>query len=89
MAPCESCPPHCAQCAWDQKQSVKPVNPLVVIRTSAAYGCTKKNAAVVVDTSRRQAFMRIGENLHPLSAKFGSILAGTKLEKDIAAAVAA
>jgi len=33
-------------------------------------------------------FMRIGEALHPLSATYGAIIADTRLERDIRAALA-
>ena len=87
-APGESCPPHCAQCAWDQKQKAAPKGPLVVLRTAAEYGCVKKNAEIVIDPVVRTPFMRIGEALHPLSERFGAILRGTRLEQDIAAVIA-
>jgi hypothetical protein len=90
-APCESCPPHCSQCAWDhQRDSSKPITPkngsLVTVRTAAEYGCVNKRAAIVVDSATHEPFMQIGGKLHPLSAAFGSIIAGTRLERDIVAA---
>lgn len=87
MAPCESCPPHCPQCAWDHRQVHQPKGNLITVRTAEQYGCIKR-AAVVVDSATRQPFMQMGEKLHPLSAVFGGILAGTRLERDIAAAAA-
>lgn len=86
MAPCESCPPHCPKCAWDHTQNAQPKGGLVVIRTAVQYGCVKA-AAIVVDAAR-QPFMRLDGKLHPLSAKFGGILSGTQLERDIAGPMA-
>lgn len=92
-APCESCPPHCSQCAWDHQQNAKSEaavvsGPLVTVRTAAEYGCVNKTAAIVVDAATRKPFMQINGKLHPLSAQFGGIIAGTRLERDIAAVAA-
>lgn len=89
-APCEACPPCCRQCAWDRT----PVSPasgakrqLAVIRSSEAYGCVREDASIVVDRSERKPFMRIGDDLLPLSRAFGDVIRGSRLEADIAAAL--
>lgn len=94
--PCEACPAPvdgkmCGGCAWDSASAVPADgrHRLSVVRTPEAYGCLRKGASIVVDHDARQPFMRIGDHLLPLSAQFGTVLAGTVLEADIKTALAA
>ena len=90
-APCESHPCGCNSCAWEPApvgSAHDPKRRLEVVRTDEQYGCVRKNASVVVDRMEGKPFMRIGEALHPLSATYGAIIADTRLERDIRAALA-
>ena len=61
---------------------------LTVVRTAVDYGCVRGSASIVVDPVEAKPFMQIGDALHALSPAHGQILAGTRLERDIQAALA-
>ncbi len=91
-APCEAHPCGCDACAWDPA----PAGPaddakrrLAVVRTAEQYGCVRRDASIVVDAAERRPFMRVGDDLLPLSAEHGRVIAGSRLEADIRAALAA
>lgn len=90
--PCEACPPHCNQCAWGFTPVGRVTDPkrrLTVVRTSEKYGCFRQGAAIVVDHASQTPLMQVGDDLLPLSADYGHVIADTQLEKDIKAALAA
>lgn len=90
QAPCEACPPCCQQCAWDRTpvHSVSgATRQLTVVRSSDAYGCVREDASIVVDRAEGKPFMQVGDDLLPLSPAFGSVIRGSRLEADIAAAL--
>jgi hypothetical protein len=59
-----------------------------VVRTAEQYACVRKDASIVVDEIERRPFMRVGDDLLPLSPTFGAVLHGSQLETDIRAALA-
>jgi hypothetical protein len=90
-APCEACPRSCAACAWDSFPASEADNPkrsLAVVRSAADYGCVKRVASIVVDRAEGKPFMLVGGDLLPLSARHGHVIAGSRLETDIARALA-
>lgn len=94
--PCEACPAPvgeamCGGCAWDSASAL-PIDGrrrLTVVRSPEQYGCRRKGAGIVVDLEAKQPFMQIGQRLLPLSEQFGGVIAGTVLERDIQAVLAA
>lgn len=85
-APCEACPPCCRSCAWDRTPAGSALDPkrrLTVVRSPEQYGCVKAGASIVVDEAARRPFMRVGNDLLPLSSRFGGVIKGTGLEADI------
>lgn len=94
--PCEACPAPvdgamCGGCAWDSASAL-PIDGrrrLTVVRSPEQYGCRRKGASIVVDPDAQEPFMKIGERILPLSEQFGGVIAGTVLEQDIQAALAA
>ncbi|MCK9360956.1 hypothetical protein M0Q28_01880 [Patescibacteria group bacterium] len=89
--PCEACPPCCKSCAWDPA-SAGPAQDskrrLAVVRTESQYGCVRADTSIVVDQAEGKPFMQVGDQLLPLSPRFGGVIAGTKLERDIRASLA-
>jgi hypothetical protein len=85
-APCESCPCKCAKCAWlpvgepDGRPVVKEV------RSAGDYGCVAGGRIVV--TADGTPAMDRGGSMHFLSPRYGHVLRGTQLERDLAVAVA-
>lgn len=90
-APCEACPPCCKSCAWSPVSAGSALDSrrrLAVVRTEEQYGCVRPQTSIVIDRDDQQPFMRVGDELHPLSPAFGDVIKGTKLERDIEATLA-
>ncbi len=90
-APCEACPPCCKSCAWDPNSvgsAEDPKRRLAVVRAEQDYGCVRPGTSIVVDQAEGKPFMQVGDQLLPLSSEFGGVIAGTRLENDIQAALA-
>lgn len=90
-APCEACPPCCKSCAWSPTSTGSALDPrrrLAVVRTKEQYGCVRPDTSIVVDEAERQPFMRVGDELHPLSPAFGGVIKGTRLERDLETSLA-
>lgn len=97
VPPCEAHPAPvdgraCGGCAWSSESAGSAEDGrrhLVVVRTPEAYGCLRRDAAIVVDRVERLPFMRIQGKLLPLSECYGAVIQGTRLETDIQAVLAA
>ncbi len=95
--PCEAHPAPvdgklCGGCAWDGVPAGSATDAkrrLVVVRSPEAYGCLRRGAAITVDQEEGKPYMRIGDTLLPLSERYGSVIAGTRLEADIRSALVA
>lgn len=77
-------------CAWSPIPAGPASDPkrrLRVVRSGEDYGCVKGDAAIVVDQEEGRPFMLASGQLLPLSDEFGQVIAGSRLEADIAAAL--